>query len=315
MAIFRLIRLPNLFIIALTQYLMRWFVVRPMLEINGFSLQMSGLNFFLLVMVTLLIAAAGYMINDYFDVKVDAINKPGKTVVGGRLSMEWVYNAYYILNFVGIILGFYVSYQAGIAIFGVVFILVAGLLWFYSTSYKKQFLVGNLIVSVLTALVPFMVPVFEIPLVNQEYAETIIQYEIRFDYILYWVAGFSFFAFFTTLIREIIKDAQDFEGDVLSDRQTLPIILGVKATKVILEILLGILMASLVYVYHTYLRDKATLVYMLVVLFVPIGVTAFFIIKARSEKDFKIASQIMKGIMVGGILYSLVVNYILHQNM
>jgi 4-hydroxybenzoate polyprenyltransferase len=290
-------------------------VVRPMLEINGFTLQMNGLNFFLLVMVTLLIAAAGYMINDYFDVKIDEKNKPGRMVVGRQVNKEAIYNAYYILNFVAIMLGFYVSYQAGISIFGVVFILVAGLLWFYSTSYKKQFLLGNLIVSALTALVPFMVPVFEIPLVNQEYAETIIQYEIRFDYILYWVAGFSFFAFLTTLIREIIKDAQDFEGDVLSDRQTLPIVLGMKATKVILGILLLALMASLIYVYHAYLRDKTTLIYMITVLFVPIGITVYFIIKARSEKEFKIASQIMKGIMVGGIFYSLIVSFILHQNM
>jgi len=192
------------------------------------------------------------------------------------------------------------------------------LLWFYSTNYKRQFLVGNLSVSVLTGLVPLMVVLFEIPLLNRIYGQEMLLHNVNFNYIFAWVGGFSFFAFLTTLIRELIKDAEDFEGDMAYGMKTVPIVLGNKWTRIIVLALIALTVFMLLYLLLKYIlysvepADFFSLAYFLIFLIIPLLLLAVRILTARNKKDYHQASTLIKLIMLTGILYSGMVYYLIN---
>ena len=314
----KLVRLPNLVIIALTQYAMRYLLMEPLLPSADFALQFGDLQFGMLVFSTMLIAAAGYIINDYFDTRTDLINKPSDVVVGMSISRRQAITMHAILNIIGIGFGIYLSFYIKLPSLSLIFLLATGLLWFYSTNYKRQFLIGNLIVSFLTALVPLMVVLFEIPLLNTAYGEIMLGHQASFIYIFAWVAGFSFFAFVTTLIREIIKDSEDFKGDAAYGMKTLPIVLGTKATKGILSGMIILTMAALVFLLLRYIMfsgehiDYLSFTYFLVCLLIPFLILLILILRAGNKQDYHRASNLIKSIMLAGIMYSALVFYILN---
>jgi len=315
----KLIRLPNLLIVAATQYLMRFAIIGAILGFYNkgadgefeFVLQMSEFDFFMLVLATVCLTAAGYVINDYFDTKTDRLNRPGTVIVGNAISRRSAMAIHIALNVIGILSGFYVSLIVGYKMFGLIFIGVTGILWYYSTTYKRQFLIGNIIVALLTALVPLMVVLFEIPLLNRAYSDILIKYGQDFHSIFNWIAAFSFFAFFTTLIREIIKDVEDFEGDNAYGRRSLPIVLGVFYTKIIIIGLITITVAALVYIYIMYLQgSQLTFWYLIIAQLIPFIALVIKTITAKNKKDYSLASLLIKFIMLFGILYSLIAGYI-----
>ncbi len=314
--VLRLIRFPNLIIIAATQYAMRYLVMVPLLPSGSFSLQFGNFQFALLVLSTIFIAAAGYIINDYFDTQTDMINKPARVVVGVKIGRRVAMNLHAMLNIIGIGLGIYLSFYIKLPILSTIFLLATGLLWFYSTSYKRQFLVGNLSVAFLTGLVPLMVVLFEIPGLNREYGELMIQNRVSFNYIIFWVGGFSFFAFLTTLIREMIKDTEDFEGDQAYGMKTVPIVIGTFRTKIVIVILIGLTVFTLLFLLFRYIffsvepPDFISLAYFILLLAVPLVLLAIQVLVARNKRDFHRASILIKFIMLWGILYSVMVFYL-----
>ncbi len=276
------------------------------------ELQMSEFNFFLLVLATICLTAAGYVINDYFDRRVDRINKPDQVVVGKTIKRRTAMTAHWVLNLIGIGLGFYVSWQIGIYQLGFVFVIITGLLWYYTTSYKKQFLIGNLIVATLTALVPLMVILYELVLLNAFYGATVSLYGTNFNSIFFWVAAFSAFAFITTLIREIVKDTEDFEGDMMYGGNTIPIIAGITTTKVIIISLSIITLAAITFLYYKFLNDSVSMIYIGTFVIIPFLFFLFRIIKASEQKHYHFASILMKIIILFGICYSVAVWYIIN---
>lgn len=315
-SIFSLIRFPNLLIIAFTQYAMRYLLMEPLLPSDSFVLQFGDFQFALLVFSTILIAAAGYIINDYFDTRADLINKPARVVVGVSISRKEAMILHMIFNVIGVGIGVYLAFYIGLPSLSLVFVLSTGLLWFYSTNYKKQFLVGNLIVSFLTALVPLMVVLFEIPLLNREYGEVMIRYDSSFFYLFAWVSAFSFFAFITTLIREIIKDAEDLEGDNAYGMRTVPIVLGTFWTRVLVVCLISLTLATLIFLLFKFIfysvvpPDYISLVYFSVFLLLPMVLLAIQVLTARDKRAYHRASILIKLIMLFGILYSVLVFYL-----
>ncbi|MCF8225170.1 MAG: geranylgeranylglycerol-phosphate geranylgeranyltransferase [Bacteroidales bacterium] len=314
---FQLVRLPNLLIIAFTQFAMRYLIVEPMLPSASFSLQFDHIHFVLLVIGTIFIAAGGYIINDYFDIRSDRINKPERVVVGVTVNRRTAMTMHSVFNVIGIGIGIYLSIHIGLPAISLVFLLTSGLLWFYSTNYKRQFLLGNIIVALLTALIPLIVVLFEIPMLNKEYGEIMLRYNINFNYIFHWVAGFSIFAFLTTLIREIIKDTEDFEGDKAYGMKTLPIVVGIKYTKLILIILiLGtifLLLFALVkfIMFSAEETDFISMLYISTTLVLPLFILSTLVITASDKIDYRRASFLIKFIMLMGILYSCVVYYLI----
>ena len=317
-SIFKLIRFPNLVIIAATQYAMRYLLMEPLLPSETFSLQFGDLQFFLLVLSTIFIAAAGYIINDYFDTQADLINKPDRVVVGVRISRRVAMILHALLNIIGIGLGVYLAFYIKLPSLSFVFIIATGLLWFYSTSYKRQFLVGNLSVAFLTGLVPLMVVLFEIPLLNREYGQEMLRNEASFNYIMAWVGGFSFFAFLTTLIREVIKDAEDFEGDMAYGMKTVPIVLGTLWTKIAVLVLVALTVFMLLFLLVKYIMfsvepvDYISMAYFGLFLIIPLVSLMIQIILAQNKRGYHRASSLIKLVMLTGILYSVLVFYLVN---
>ena len=315
-SIFLLVRFPNLVIIAATQYAMRYLIMEPLLPAREFELQFGDLQFFLLVLSTVFIAAAGYIINDYFDTQADMINKPARVVVGVEIGRRIAMILHAMLNIIGVGIGIYLGFYVGLPALSLVFLLATGLLWFYSTNYKRQFLVGNLSVSFLTGLVPLLAVLFEIPLLNRVYGQEMLLHSVNFNYIFAWVGGFSFFAFLTTLIRELIKDAEDFEGDAAYGMKTLPIVLGTMWTRIIVVILIFFTLFTLIYLLLKFIlfsvepADYFSLTYFVLLLLIPLVLLALRVLTAKNKRNYHTASTLIKLIMLTGIGYSGMVFYL-----
>lgn len=325
-AFLKLIRLPNLLIIVLTQYAVRWGIIFPMLKgINIYlntnypelikadvlTLQMSEFQFFLLSLSTVMVAAAGYIINDYFDVKIDRINKPKKLVIDRGIKRRVAMAAHVVISFLAIGIGFMLAYKIGMWKLGMIYILCTAGLWYYSTSFKYTFLVGNLVIAIFTALVPLIVGLFEIPLLVQKYAILVTQFDVSFNHIFYFIVGFSFFAFITTLIREIIKDIYDMEGDREFGCNTMPIALGIAKTKYIVMGLTVLTMIALGYLQYLQFNsgDKLSFFYLLVFIQAPFLLLIYKTFRANEPKEFHFPETLTKIIMILGVLYTVVIYY------
>jgi len=312
---FKLIRWSNLAIIALTQFMVRYCIIQPMIEFMNIDMQLelSSLNFFLLVLSTLLIAAAGYVINDYFDSNIDRVNKPNQVVVGRTISRRQAMFTHSILNILGVCIGFFVAFNIGVYKLGFIQLFSTGLLWFYSTDFKKRLLVGNLLVALLTAMVPLTVLLFEIPPLIDSYRDLLISLNLNFNHIMIFVGGFSAFAFITTLVREIIKDLEDMEGDRQFGCETMPIVWGITISKTICISLIFITNSFLSYLMMQQWidADKLSFAYFLSLLQIPALWLIVKLFKAQTPKDYHYCSRLQKLIMLAGIMYTLLFRYLL----
>jgi 4-hydroxybenzoate polyprenyltransferase len=324
-AFLKLIRWQNLLMIILTMVLMRYAVLAPVISKIGvilikgsgesipMSLQFPWYDFVLLVTATVLISAGGYVINDYFDIKTDLINK-GKVIVGTKIPRRQAMMWHSIFNIAGVSAGFYISYKAGYMWLGTMFLVVSGLLYFYSASYKRQFLIGNIIVAVLTGMVPMLVVFYEWPALYKYYTINAIKLP-QMDFIIYWVGGFALFAFLTNLIREIIKDIEDFEGDIAYGRNTVPVVIGVLSAKLVSVCLIIITIVLLYLTWHFFINDTITLIYLTAVIVLPLLYVVYKLVISNEKKQLHSASSMMKIVMITGVLYSVVVKVILTWNL
>jgi 4-hydroxybenzoate polyprenyltransferase len=324
-AFLSLIRWQNLLIVTLTMVLMRYAVLGPVISkigvvlINGTGkeipmvLQVPWYDFLLLVAATVFITAAGYVINDYFDIKTDLINK-GKVIVGTKIPRRQAMMWHNIFNIAGVSAGFYISWKAGYIYLGVLFLIVTGLLYFYSVSYKRQFLIGNIIVAILTAMIPLIVVFYEWPALYKYYTINAISLP-KINFVFYWVGGFALFAFLITLTREIIKDTEDFEGDVAYGRNSVAVVLGVLSAKLISISLIIITVALIYLIWYFFINDSLTLIYLSVAVVLPLLLVIYKLVRNREGKQFYSAGRIMKMVMLSGLLYSVVVKVIITWNL
>jgi 4-hydroxybenzoate polyprenyltransferase len=322
---FKLIRWQNLLMVILTMVLMRYAVLAPLIARVGviltsgsgeeipMSLQFPWYDFLLLVAATVFITAGGYVINDYFDIKTDLINK-GKVIVGTKVPRRQAIMWHNILNIVGVAIGFYISSRAGYIWLGALFLVVSGLLYFYSASYKRQFLIGNLVVAFLTAMVPMLVVFYEWPALYRYYSVNAIRLP-EFNFIVYWIGGFSLFAFMTNLIREIIKDIEDFEGDLAYGRNTIPVVIGILSAKIVSVSLILIMVILLYLIWHFFINDTITLIYITATIVLPLIYVIYKLFRSSERKELHQASSMMKFIMLAGVFYSVLVKIILTWNL
>jgi 4-hydroxybenzoate polyprenyltransferase len=311
MIFLRLIRVPNLGIIVLTMCAMRYGIMYPMLGINGFELQLSSLNFTLLVTATVLIAAAGYIINDYFDVKIDTINKPNDTLIGVQFKRRWAMLLHIVFNAIAIVIAGYVSLQVGNYKLCFVYILAACLLWFYSTHFKKQLIIGNVIIAFLSALIPLIIGLFEMPLLYKTYNAQLQQYGINFNYIAYFMLGFASFAFVVSWVREIVKDIEDQQGDAEYDCETMPIVWGAKISAYVASALLVIAIGSIGYLQYLQLMsdDKLSVYYIALFVQAPLIIAVVKLLRANDKAHYSQVSKLIKLSMLTGIMYAFVIHY------
>ena len=315
-AFLKLIRIQNLLIIAFTQYVVRWCIIYPIIKVNStfYELQLSELNFFLLVLSTVMIAAAGYIINDYFDISIDKVNKPERMVIGKGVKRRVAIGAHTVINFLAIAIALYVAHSIGSWRLALIHFVCAGGLWFYSTSFKRQFLIGNVVIALFTALVPLIAVIYEMIPIYREYLP--VDENLSFISVWEYTIALAFFAFITTLLREIIKDIEDVGGDTEYGCKTMPILLGIKATKNIAMFIAFLTICCLVFIQLEFLKleDYISLVYFIVALQLPLLFLIYKIKKASAKKEFRFAGNLSKFIMLMGIIYLLVFAYpILHD--
>jgi 4-hydroxybenzoate polyprenyltransferase len=239
-AFLRLVRWPNLVFIAITQLLFVYAVVHPILLSVGIKPIIHGGYFVLLVLSSVLVAAAGYIINDYFDLNIDQVNKPDKMVVEKIIKRRWVILWHLVLSTIGVAIGFYLDLTTRVKFLGFANALCVLLLFVYSISLKKKLLSGNIVISLLTAWVILVVTWCEAA--NLLKHADIGSYTEKITRITFLYAGF---AFIISLIREVVKDMEDIEGDRRFGCRTMPITWGLNATKVFVAVWLVVLIASL----------------------------------------------------------------------
>jgi 4-hydroxybenzoate polyprenyltransferase len=267
-SLLKLTRFGNLVIIGLAQYFTAGFLV-GMHTLNDIKL-------FLLSISTIAIAAGGYIINDYYDVKIDYINKPERVIIGKKITRRYAILFHVVLSILGIMLGIYLSWRLG-----AINIISVFLLWLYSNNLKRLPFIGNLTVAILTGLSIFVVEIF---------------YNTNNPLILIY----AFFAFFMTLVREIIKDMEDLKGDNSFGCKTLPIVWGIRKTKFLLYIILVVFAGVVVFLNQLY--TALPFKYHLIFLFIPLLWLLFRLIRADMKKDFTRLSIYCKVIMLFGIL-------------
>lgn len=244
-AFFKLVRWPNLLVIALTQFLLRYFVINFFLTETGIELTVTVIEFSALVFATVLVAAGGYIINDYFDVENDTINKPERVIVERVFSRREVLAMYYAFNILAVVAGFYVAFCTSSFSMGLIFPAVAMLLWLYAADYKRGLILGNVIVAGLSSLVLIIVWLsgfYSLKLSPESFisARPVLPIITRFT------MGYTAFAFFVSLARELIKDMEDAEGDKEAGCRTFPIVYGMDASRKLfigLMILINVLLS------------------------------------------------------------------------
>lgn len=291
---------------------MRYFVIQSVLERTYFS----EVSFWLLVTSTTLIAAAGYIINDYFDVKTDIINHPETVVIDKVIKRRTAMLLHLVFSGVGLLLGAWLAYRC-FALRLVLFQLVAiTLLWFYSTNFKKQLLTGNLVIAFLTSIIPFMPLAYEMlngVHVNTGYFD---QEPEKLKLLIIISLLFSGFAFLTSLIREIVKDMEDFKGDIQTGCKTMPIAWGIITTKTVtfflIIITLGVLGFSMIKLWQWH--QKTASFYLIMTVFVPLCILILQVIRAKTPFQFKFASLLLKFVMLFGIAFTFIIKLIYEQH-
>lgn len=309
--LFYLLRVPNLIFIAILLYVMENWVAVPILQLAGIDGLLPWWILTLLIVATVLVAAGGYVINDYFDVKIDRINRPDQIVVTRSITKEQTMRLFIGLTLSGIVLGLSVAVIVHSSTLAGIYILTPGLLWFYSSSYKRQFIIGNLIIGFCSAVTPLLIAITNVSLLIQELGK---QMEFApLSILLYvWLGGFSIFAFFCTWIREIIKDLQDQKGDREMECHTIPIKLGNTWAKTIITILIGLVMGAIIYLNYYILPfdhswNSFSTRYMRYGLLIPFICEIVLLWSARTPNDYKHAQGLMKFIMMLGVMYSFVI--------
>jgi len=309
----KLVRLPNLVIVWGTQMLTWFCLLLPLSRITGQPLFLDAAHALLLSLSTVLIAAGGYVINDYFDVKIDAINRPEKSLIGKDINPKVAILLHNFCNVAGLIIAALLAYQLkSPAAFAIPFISTI-LLWFYSTHFKRQYVIGNVVVAILTAMSIAIFIAYE-PLAQSYFSFVLLETPegvMKLNPV--WILlVYSFFAFMLTWIREIIKDMEDFKGDAEDGCVTMPIRIGLQKTILFIRILTTLTLIP-VLIATTYLFMHSWWVlgtYALLALTFPMIYLGMNIGKSLTQKHFAYYSKYLKILMLLGI-FTLILYYII----
>lgn len=302
----QLIRPVNLLIIAFTMLGLGWYF-DTLLTLQGVGSQLFSLPFLILVISTILIAAAGNIINDYFDVKADRINRPQRLIIGKHIKRRWAIVSHWVINLIAFAMALYLSYIFSTFWYLFIHLLSINLLWYYSMQLKRTAVLGNITIAILTGLVPVLVGIFYWQQID--WAQATIYYPFNLsgakDFPIYISIGLGLFGFFLNWSREIVKDIEDIDGDKALKAKTLPIVLGVRKTKIITYFILA---TPIFLSFFYFLARKNEIIitasdfYPLILAGIAILLGFYFTIKAKLRNDFKRAHLTIKLVMIIGLL-------------
>ena len=308
--IFKIIRWKNLVIISLSQIFIKFFFIDFFIQED----QLLNANFVILLIVTILIAASGYIVNDIYDYNLDQINKPEKVVLGKFLKSRDAIKIYMLFNSLAIMLSFFLCIKIKQEIYILVFLLIIYCLWLYSKKLKKYKIIGNILIAFFISLSILNVPLFSY--------KNILSDDRFFVFLI--ISILSVLAFLINVKREIIKDIEDIEGDKIHKVKSLPIIFGTKKSKlvaIIIGIILMFAISSLITFQILILRSDLLLdvggnqfsnpqiwganyisiVYMFIILIMFFYVE-LLILNATTKTNFTKASKLLKYLMLLSLL-------------
>lgn len=281
------------------------------LKEQNIPLALTDWQYGLLVLSTVLIAAAGYVINNIFDVVTDTINKPNDVVIGKGISETMGYNLYIVLNITGVTIGFYLSNVIQRPGFAIIFILIASLLYFYSTTLKQIMILGNFAVAFTLAMSVIIIGIFDI------FPATIVDNRAQMASMFSILTDYALFAFMINFIREIIKDIEDMNGDYNQGMNTLPIAIGINRTAKITLVLTFIpIILLLIYINKYFIKNNLYIVTLYALAFV-LAPLIYFVVKlvaAKSQKDFHHLSTALKLVLFFGISSIVIITFNIHYN-
>jgi 4-hydroxybenzoate polyprenyltransferase len=272
-------------------------VLQPFLAQAAKKPNLNPLHFSLLVISSVFIAAAGYIINDYFDLNIDRINKPGRLIVQNIIRRRWTIIWHFFLSMGGIAIGFYLDFTTKVTLLGFSNLICACLLFIYSISLKRKLLAGNILIALLTAWTILVVTWCEVFLF-------IGSQDINIPKIARITMLYAGFAFVISLVREAVKDMEDIEGDRKYGCRTMPIVWGINASKIYTAVWLIILVVSLIalQVYVLLFHWWLSAVYCLIFILIPLIQIFRKLFKAQTQQDFHSLSSMVKLVMLTGIL-------------
>lgn len=292
-AMLTLIRFPNLVFIFLTQCLAWFFLLKPFLNQHAAFEILGHGRIFLLAFSTVLIAAAGYMINDYFDIGIDAINKPERVTIEKIFKRRTIIIGHALLNVIAILLAGFIAYRYSLLRYTAYQVLSIFLLLVYSTTFKRKLLSGNLIISILTALTLFSLAAYEVSFPLFDFSIISVQY--------YWL--YILFAFLITFCREVTKDIEDIKGDTVQDCKTIPLVWGIQIAKNIVNGIIFFLIILILCVSLFWFSENLTLVlFWIVMVCMPLLYVIYLMRKANQSIHFHRISALIKLITFAGIL-------------
>ncbi len=269
---FSVIRGYNIWVIALAQYLSAIFILAP--EKRALHIILDW-KLFLIVLASSLTIASGYIINNFYDAKKDLINRPKKAMIDRLVSQSTKLKVYFTINFLVVFLMFLISWRAVLFFSTYIF-----LIWFYSHKIKKYPIIGNLTASLLAVL-----PFFGILMYYKNFYQVIFAHAV--------------FLYLLILIREIIKDLENIEGDLVSNYKTIPVLLGEDIAKKIITLLTII---TIIPVY--FLIDVFDVGYMDIYFYGSLILLVFFALKlwkSNAKTDYLKLHFLLKLIILLGV--------------
>ncbi|MFC4738773.1 geranylgeranylglycerol-phosphate geranylgeranyltransferase [Flavobacterium ponti] len=272
LSFFSVVRGYNIFVIALAQYLAAIFILSP--EIRALDVILDY-QLFILVLASSLTIASGYIINNFYDAQKDLINRPRKVMIDRLVSQQTKLKVYFAINFIVVIIAGIVSWRASLFFSVYIFII-----WFYSHKLKKYPIIGNITASVL-AILPFF---------------AILLYYKNFYHVIF---AHAVFLYLLILIRELIKDLENIQGDLAANYKTIPVLFGEKIAKNIISVLT---ISTVIPVY--YLVDVFNVGYMDIYFYVSLLVLLFFLIKlgkSKTKPEYLKLHFLLKFIIVAGV--------------
>lgn len=297
----QLIRWPNLIIIAATMVLTRCFILQPVLQALGGDVLMPLWMFVLLVLSMVLIAAGGYVINDLSDADVDSVNKPDKMLIGKVITYHNAHFIYYAANTAVVLIAGVLGYLMQNWRLPLILIMLVGLLWFYSRRYKRMLLIGNVVVaaaSAMTVVVVWLAQFFYLSANPPLFVEASSHFSGMID--LIW--AYTGFSFLTSLVREMVKDIEDLEGDRRFGCNTLAVALGAQSARwVVQALLLGLLLLIVYWQYQLMAMEMMATAMFLVISLIINGISMFYLFNAADRKDDGRVSNLLKWLMVSGM--------------
>lgn len=287
--ILTLVRWRSILYAAFMMYAMRYLVIGPLLKVHGGTFLTRNGDFTLLILSVCCLIAAAHVINDYFDTKADRISGIKNVVVGRVISRRCAIFLHTVLNTVAIGTAFYLGIKVGVWEIGILFLLISGMLWFYSSRYKRYFLVGNLLVALLAAAIPLGVLLFEVLVAKENGMDAASFDRLDFPYILRWVGGFSFFVFLNTLMYEVNKDIYTAKGDAEDGNRTIPVKKGTKSAVCLIGSLGLLGMVVLLGLYFTLFSSFLLLsLYLGIGLFIPYLIYTVSVWSGRRNRKFQL---------------------------